>query len=69
MVLTPIGTIRTRYPGNDPENGSAYPQRWNGVEWVCASHRFRAYEADPLVDDYDYQCKQCTRCQQPWGRG
>lgn len=35
-----IGTVRMRYPGNDPENGPAFPHRWDGQRWVCAEHKW-----------------------------
>jgi len=39
----PKGHVRMRYPGNDPENGPAYPQRWNGTAWECAGHDYKTY--------------------------
>jgi hypothetical protein len=36
-----------RYPGNDPENGPAYLQVFDGVDWHCAAHKFHDYT------DYD----------------
>jgi hypothetical protein len=46
MILR--GTKRMRYPGNDPENGPAYLQEWNGAEWICAEHRWSYDEADHM---------------------
>lgn len=36
-----VVTIKMRYPGGDPENGPAFPQRWNGDQWECAEHKFK----------------------------
>lgn len=49
-----VGQVKTRYPGNDPENGPAFPQRWNGKTWECAFHKW--------VDDPDSGGEQCRRC-------
>lgn len=35
------GTVKMRYPGNDPENGPAYKQTWDGEKWTCAEHKYR----------------------------
>jgi len=51
-----------RYPGNDPENGPAYPQVFDGTDWHCAKHEFHDYT------DYDHEtgepfvATQCRHC-------
>ena len=65
------GTTRMRYPGNDPENGPAYLQRFTGGQWTCAGHRFHKYECDDIDDETGmpngktYEAVSCRYCGEP----
>lgn len=40
--VTPrVGDVAMRYPGGDPEDGPAYPQRFTASGWECMEHKFR----------------------------
>jgi hypothetical protein len=65
----PPGFRRT-YPGNDPENGPAYLQRWTGVLWICAEHRWPSQasvrEADEeFTEEWMDSYPHCQRCGDP----
>ena len=65
-----VGETKMRYPGNDPENGPAYRQRWNGTGWECAEHRWEKFE-EPIIDDDGnatgevFEEVVCSRCGAP----
>jgi ribosomal protein S27E len=48
------GAVKMRYPGNDPENGPAYLQRWDGENWDCAWHK-----PEYSFETRDVHCKHC----------
>lgn len=45
-----IGETKMRYPGNNPEDGPAYLQRWTGLIWECDVHHFKAFEEQDIDD-------------------
>jgi len=51
-----------RYPNNDPENGPAYPQVFDGKEWHCAKHEFRDYIDHDPGNGEEFVVTQCYRC-------
>jgi hypothetical protein len=58
--MTIIGLVRMRYPGGDPENGPAYPQRWTGSQWECAKHDWR--ECENFEDSETGEVAKFTAC-------
>lgn len=62
-----IGEVKMRYPNNDPGDGPAYLQKWDGKEWCCANHKFKLQEFDDIDDDgrpngKTYTQMQCVYC-------
>jgi hypothetical protein len=57
-----IGTIKMRYPGNDPENGPAYPQKWDGQQWGCVKHRFVVTSFDADDEGPAESWEACATC-------
>jgi len=54
--------LRMRYPGGDPENGSAYMQKFDGTKWICAGHEFRDYnDCDPETGE-EFVVTSCRFC-------
>jgi hypothetical protein len=51
-----------RYPGNDPENGPAYPQTFENGEWRCAGHEFREYTDCDHETGEEFTVTQCRHC-------
>lgn len=62
MKVIQLGDAKMRYPGGDPENGPAYLQVFDGVNWHCASHRFEEYkDCDPETGiEFTFTC--CRLC-------
>ena len=51
-----------RYPGNDPENGPAYLQVFDGAEWHCAEHKFvTGIDHDPETGE-EFEVTHCVHC-------
>lgn len=60
--MSNIAPAVLRYPNNDPENGPAYYQRFDGVEWSCAGHSYTEYTCHDPETGYEYNVTACCYC-------